>query len=731
LFFTSGFPALLYQIIWQRALFTIYGVNIESVTIIVAAFMLGLGLGSLSGGWLSKTQAMPLLGLFGCIELGIGVFGLLSLGIFHRAAAITAGSGVLMTGMLAFALLLIPTVFMGSTLPLLVAHLVRINGNVGESVGSLYSVNTFGSATACFLAAKLLMGQLGQSGCVRLAAGINLCVALAALSLCLVRHHRAVYTPPLRVARNNPLSFRSGLILSGAVGFIALGYELIWYRLYSFATGGTASCFALVLAWYLSGVAYGSLKVRDFCHGKSADSRLIHMTGTVIFWGSIVAFLVGPAAAEVAGTIPSELAYLFVFAGAGLLGAAFPLISHASINPEASDSGARLSYLYLSNILGCTAGSLLVGFILMDLVSLRVIVSLLLAGGMALALIVTRASGLTRRSVPALACGLGITALAWPSYGHLYERLLRATYPELHPTLAHVVETRSGVIAVDDRAIVYGGGIYDGRFNVDLVHDSNHLFRAFAIDAIHADPKDVLIIGLSSGSWAQVIASNPRVQSVTIVEINPGYLQLIPQYPMVASLLRNPKVHIEIDDGRRWLIRNSARFDVIVMNTSFHWRAHMTNILSREFLQLIRAHLKPGGIHYYNTTFSSDALLTGCSVFPHALRIFNCLAVSDSPITVSPERWRESLLRYRIDGHPVLSGNAERLASLLRLAGSVGDPDQREPMRLETRDSLRSRLKGRIITDDNMAAEWSNEPEAWSLKPKANPLPPTVPLTAK
>src|SRR5450756_915806 len=54
LFFLSGFPALLYQVVWQRALFTIYGVNIESVTVIVTVFMLGLGLGSLAGGWLSK-----------------------------------------------------------------------------------------------------------------------------------------------------------------------------------------------------------------------------------------------------------------------------------------------------------------------------------------------------------------------------------------------------------------------------------------------------------------------------------------------------------------------------------------------------------------------------------------------------------------------------------------------------------------------------------------------------
>src|SRR5271167_4083290 len=83
LFFLSGFPALIYQIVWQRSLFTIYGVNIESVTMVVTAFMLGLGLGSLLGGFVSTLSGIPLLAAFGLAELGTGVFGLVSLRLFH------------------------------------------------------------------------------------------------------------------------------------------------------------------------------------------------------------------------------------------------------------------------------------------------------------------------------------------------------------------------------------------------------------------------------------------------------------------------------------------------------------------------------------------------------------------------------------------------------------------------------------------------------------------------
>src|SRR5262245_30470249 len=82
LFFFSGFPALIYQLTWQRALFRIFGVNVESVTIVVTAFMLGLGLGSLAGGWLSKHRSIPLLPLLAVIELLTGMFGIASLAIF-------------------------------------------------------------------------------------------------------------------------------------------------------------------------------------------------------------------------------------------------------------------------------------------------------------------------------------------------------------------------------------------------------------------------------------------------------------------------------------------------------------------------------------------------------------------------------------------------------------------------------------------------------------------------
>ncbi len=179
-FFLSGFAALLYQVVWQRALYAIYGINIESVTMVVTAFMLGLGLGSLAGGVVSKDPKRPVLLLFSMVELGIGVFGAVSLAVFHAVGEATLGMSAVATFLVTFLLVLVPTLLMGSTLPLLVAHLVRSSGNVGKSVGTLYFVNTLGSAFASAAAVLFIMGHAGQAGSVRVAAVLNVTVSLLA-----------------------------------------------------------------------------------------------------------------------------------------------------------------------------------------------------------------------------------------------------------------------------------------------------------------------------------------------------------------------------------------------------------------------------------------------------------------------------------------------------------------------------------------------------------------------
>ncbi len=186
-FVISGVSALIYQMVWQRLLLMIYGSNSESVAMVVAAFLMGLGIGSLLGGWISQHEKLPLVLFFSAAELGVGAYGLFSVSLFHWVGGITTGADALMTGVLAFALVFLPTLLMGATLPLLVAQQVRTTGDVGDSVSWLYFVNTLGAALGAFLAVLWLLRVTGLGGAVRVAAALNVLVALLVLVTWLVR----------------------------------------------------------------------------------------------------------------------------------------------------------------------------------------------------------------------------------------------------------------------------------------------------------------------------------------------------------------------------------------------------------------------------------------------------------------------------------------------------------------------------------------------------------------
>ncbi len=173
-FLLSGLSALFYQIAWQRALMLIYGSNTESVAIVVSAFLVGLGLGNLAGGELSgRLNINPIL-LFGIAEVVIGLYGVVSLPLFRWAGAFTLASGPIQTGLVVFALVLLPTLLMGATLPLLVSHQIPKSRQVGLTVSWLYCVNTLGAALGAFLSGFVLLGAVGLQNTVRTAAALNL-----------------------------------------------------------------------------------------------------------------------------------------------------------------------------------------------------------------------------------------------------------------------------------------------------------------------------------------------------------------------------------------------------------------------------------------------------------------------------------------------------------------------------------------------------------------------------
>lgn len=181
LFFISGCSALIYQVIWQRMLFTLFGIDLESVTVIVSVFMFGLGIGGLFGGLVSDFMRTQLLVLYIVIELGVAVFGFSSPQIIEWLGNLVSGSTALVVALMSFLILAFPTILMGATFPILVTHINLSDQHIGRSVGELYFANTLGGALGAFLSGFMLLHIMELTGAVNLAAMLNLAVASIAL----------------------------------------------------------------------------------------------------------------------------------------------------------------------------------------------------------------------------------------------------------------------------------------------------------------------------------------------------------------------------------------------------------------------------------------------------------------------------------------------------------------------------------------------------------------------
>jgi len=177
LFLLSGVSALAYQIIWQRVLFSTFGVNIDSITIIVSTFMLGLGLGALIGGKLADKYNTKQLLMFIIIEILIGIFGFFSYELILYIGDFFILSSSFVIFIANFSILLLPTILMGSTLPILITYIYKSSGNIGFTTGMLYSFNTLGAALGAFFVGFISLMFFDIPSTIKIASANNFLVA--------------------------------------------------------------------------------------------------------------------------------------------------------------------------------------------------------------------------------------------------------------------------------------------------------------------------------------------------------------------------------------------------------------------------------------------------------------------------------------------------------------------------------------------------------------------------
>lgn len=507
------------------------------------------------------------------------------------------------------------------------------------------------------------------------------------------------------------MTFRLVLGMAFVSGFVSLSYEVLWTRMFSWSTAGAASSFSMLLGLFLAGLAVGAKWSKRFSHGQPTHSpRALRAIAGFFAMSALAGWLVIPAMAHLLSlhaAIPGYTSLYFVFLAACLSGAQLPLLMHYGI-PADARVGVNLSYVYVANILGSVVGSLLTGFLWLDRSSTDIIVITLTVGSILLAFALWVSTKPTAKPLVCSIVALVTTIAACISlngvaYDDALERLFYASKYN-GQKFKYVVENKSGIIAVDDKDAAYGGGAYDGTFSVDFVDDVNGAARPFALSAFHPNPKSILVVGMATGSWARVLAAHPQLERMVIVEINGGYYELIRRYPNAAKLLDNPKIKHVADDGRRWMQSHPEKFDAIVINATFHQRGYVTTLLSKEFLEIVRAHLHDNGVLMLNTTGSKRVLKTVCTVMPDCVAFLRSAIASPSPLDINPKRLRDVLTHYRLDDHPILDESnpthRQKLDDIVsEIASQSGNFKSHETV-------MRLTEGAEIITDDNMGHEW-------------------------
>jgi spermidine synthase len=485
--------------------------------------------------------------------------------------------------------------------------------------------------------------------------------------------------------------------LSLAIGFLSLSEEILWVRVVGFGYQTLPFAFSFVLAFYLVGIALGAAYGKRLC-GRAQNLYAVAavVLGVAALGDALTPVLIGRV---IAAHAQQQALWLFASAiiiAAGLKSILFPIAHHLGSMAAGPQVGRSVSRIYFGNIIGATLGPLVTGFVALDHLNVDECFALIAALCLLISLgCVFKSARLSLIAVP-LAAALILSAfassIAKPGPGSLRGLAIGGSQ------LTHFSSNRHGVIhtvGTENGDYVFGTNVYDGIASVDVDRNANRLDRVYMLALMHPGAKHVLAIGMSTGAWVRAVQGFPGVEQIDVVEINPGYIDLLRLYPALAPLLSDPRIHIHIDDGRRWLKRNpDARFDLIIQNTTYHWRSNAGNLLSREYLENVKQHMNPGAVLTTNTTGSFDVLATMRAVFPYAYRYTNFGYASDRPLQPNFSLMTQIA---RPDGTPfqMMAPRGSVVAAL-----ALG--------RIEPVESFiaRHQADARVISDDNLVTEY-------------------------
>ncbi len=642
LFFSSGFSCLTLQIAWQRILGQVVGIDYFSTVIIVSIFMLGLGLGGILGGQISQKMRRPL-AFFVSAEIAIACFAVISDSLLRKAALLSAGLGsidlshtsLLIDFGVYLALLIVPITLMGTSLPIVVQSAKR-SISAGISVGRLYAINIAGACVGTFISGFFLVGYFGLQKTMYIAAGLNLIIAV--LTLLSMRTDEAdskkaiegsIQIPEVQT----PTKFWTKkvaqyLLLSFIVGFLAIGYQILYFRIYVYYFGSTSYVFPMVLMIYLYFLWRGtSQSARRLATEaplqilRESFSKILLST-SALFVLPYILNLVGHAAPDstnISPTRPIEslliggLVTLLTLLPVRYLSLIFPVLVH-SLTDDQKNLGKRTGEVYVIQTFGNTLGAFLTGAFLIPYLGTAVTAQIFLIAVFILFLIFLAATtqvGLFKNRSTYLHLAVTGVILAFMS-PQFFKQFVHGIGPNVTATVAsRIYEEHESTTFVYESEAKNSALILAGEAATSF-HYFNGPIKLWPMDVamtlLARPPKKILIIGFGTGTQALAVHMLYPNAEVVVVELLHTVIDEVQKYgsPDLKELLQKSK--IIVSDGTRFVNKRAGQgenFDLIQIGIFRITASASGNLFTTEFFTKLKSIMSPDGIVTGNANVNS------------------------------------------------------------------------------------------------------------------------------
>lgn len=738
-FILSGFAALVYQTAWMRQFSLVFGTSELAVAAVLSAYMAGLALGANIASRIVDRITRPVF-YYGVLEAGIAISALavplfLSLTGWLYAAMLggqpnpPSSGGFFQSGFylaLAFLILVIPTAFMGATLPLLTKYAVRTKEQIGSRVGLLYAFNTAGAIGGTLVAGFILLPLLGLKGTVYVGVVINFLVFLIAAKIAKSSKEELAASKVVEAIEETQETTKEGvynakwilpiILFSGAISFI---YEVLWTRLLGHVLGGSVIAFSTMLAGFLSGIAIGSAIASRYANSREQAMRLFVFCQIGIAITSILVYQALPSIVPegTGGMSGNVLMALSVLLPSTLfIGATFPLAVRILASDERSAAPAS-AQVYSWNTVGAIVGATVAAFYIIPAFKYEGTIKLAVLGNLLLAaivsLILTAKEKKQNEGVSSIArIAMGSALLIFVAVLVLYKPLMPEKVLRSSPVFAseageivfYEVGRSATVIMVegDNFIDLRTNGLPEAAAAVKGSPPTAHNQRMLSTMPVLVRPdiESMLIVGLGGGVALEGVPKS--VDDVDVIELEP---QVVIANRSISESrqwdpLSDPRINIIENDARSALALTDKKYGAIVSQPSHPWTAGASHLYTREFMQLADQHLNDDGVflQWMNSQFVDEVLLrsltaTMLDVFPY-VRMYRwdpeVLFLVGSRQSINPE---VDLIRT---GRPL---NDDILDYFEKGVGGV--EDLVAALAMDQENAQRFASGGQIITDNN------------------------------